>query len=419
MRWNYESKGERRMYREELIEISKELLKCERPYGFGRTWINIPDQLRKRMQDLPPIKEIIEGSVNLGTASRSIGVDVVGELLVIGALNNSIERTVDSLIEYAGQDYTHCVQVLMLRGIKVVRSVELLDGVFIAKPEDVPSLPLIRHLNNYRMRLHGGNFDKMSPFNDYQSDDPPDSVIYKVVEAKPKSFPVDFDFQKWKLDANLNVGAVSNLLPLIFPEVSIRHSYYSGALKNTFLESLDPGAWSSSGWADLGVESREATDEDLEAFRDILTKYLALDDKRRSKLDVPLHRLREAARHRNPVDRAIDLGVALEALLLDDQSEQVQLALQFRLRGAWLLGKDLDERKKLYKLLKDIYSYRSSAAHTGKLTKGIKGYEHACGRLAEGIKLCADAIEAVINVGDIHWEDLLLGINAGGIGLKV
>ncbi|PVZ59281.1 hypothetical protein C9422_10075 [Pseudomonas sp. B1(2018)] len=403
------------MYRQELIEISNELFRCERPFRHGKVSINVPDHLIKKMQDLPPIKEIIKNSVNLGTASRSVGVSVVAELLVIGALNNGIEKTVDSLIDYVSQDYTPCVQVLMLRGIKVVRSVELFDGVFIAKPEDVPSLPLIRHLNDYKLRLHTGNFGVMSPFNDYQSDDPPDSVIYKVINAKPKFFPFDADLNKFEVEAKkyFIVGTISNLLPLIFPENSIRHSYYSGALRNSFLESLDLCSWSSSGWADLGVGSREATDEDLESFRNILSKYLALSDDRRSKLDVPLHRLREAARHHNPVDRAIDLGVALEALLLRDQPDQTQLALQFRLRGSWLLGKDLDERKKIYKLLRDVYTYRSTAAHTGKLTSKIKEHEYACGRLTEGLKLCADAIKAVINAGNINWEDLLLGMDNG------
>lgn len=404
------------MYRQELIEVSNELLKCERPSWQGKVWINIPDHLRKIMQDLPPIKEIIENSVNLGTASRSIGVSDIAELLVIGAQNNGIEKTVDSLIDYVSQDYTPCIQVLMLRGIKVAGSVELHDGVFISKPEDVPSLPLVRHLNDYKFRLHTGNMGAMSPFNDYQSDDPPDSVIYKVVNAKPKFFPFNIDLNKFEIEAKkyFIVGTISNLLPLIFPEVSIRHSYYAGTLKDSFLESLALSSWSSSGWADLGVESREATDETLEVFRDILSKYLALSDDQRSKLDVPLHRLREAARHRNPVDRAIDLGVAFEALLLRDQPDQTQLALQFRLRGSWLLGKDLEERKKIYKLLRDVYAYRSTAAHTGKLTAKIKDHEYACERLAEGLKLCADAIKAVINTRDINWENLLLGMDGGG-----
>lgn len=159
----------------------------------------------------------------------------------------------------------------------------------------------------------------------------------------------------------------------------------------------------------IGVDCREATNEDLEAFRAIVNKYLELNDGQRSKLDVPLHRLREAARHNSAIDRAIDLGVALESLLLSEQKDPIKLSLQFRLRGAWLLGQNPEERKAICKQLKEIYNYRSSAVHSGRLTVKPKDYEYATEKLVDGLKLCANAIKAVINEIDINWDDLLLG----------
>ena len=43
--------------------------------------------------------------------------------------------------------------------------------------------------------------------------------------------------------------------------------------------------------------------------------------------------------------------------------------LSFRLRAAWFLGKDKDDRKRLLAVLKKIYDYRSTIVHGGELKK--------------------------------------------------
>ena len=133
----------------------------------------------------------------------------------------------------------------------------------------------------------------------------------------------------------------------------------------------------------------------------------------REKLEVPIHRLNEAVRHDSLVDRAIDLGVAMESLLLAELDDTAQISLTLRLRGAWLLGRDFGERKVIYSLLRDLYNCRSSAAHSGKLSKRPKDAARAESALKEGLPLCARAIKEVILRGgeltSIFWEELLLG----------
>lgn len=402
------------MYRQELSELSYALLRYEHE-AINKNikhMCNVPERLWLTMESMPPIKDLLGKMINFGNSARSLGVRDIAELLVVGSLRNGVDATVDSLIEYVAMDCTPTIQVLLLRGVKVEEAYELCDGVFIAKPEDVPSRALSEFLLEYPRKFDRDDFmDARTPFSDYQSDDPPDSVIFQLVDAKPKYYPMNPDLKQMEADAKSYslVGKVSSLLPLMFPEISIRYSFYSAPLGDSFLEALAPSAWSSSGWSDIGVGCHEATNEDLKSFRDILSKYLKLTDSQRSKLDVPLHRLSEAARHHSAVDKAIDLGVALESLLLSDQPEQIQLSLQFRLRGAWLLGKDLESRKSVYQHLRDIYNYRSSAAHSGKLTKKVKDFDRARESLIGGLQLCADAIKAVIEEGEINWDDLLLG----------
>ena len=66
-------------------------------------------------------------------------------------------------------------------------------------------------------------------------------------------------------------------------------------------------------------------------------------------------------------DISIDLGIALEALLLHEQNKKNRGELRFRLglRGAWLVGSDGNERAEILKLLREVYDLRSIAVHSG------------------------------------------------------
>jgi hypothetical protein len=77
-----------------------------------------------------------------------------------------------------------------------------------------------------------------------------------------------------------------------------------------------------------------------------------------------LFRFAQAKGRVNDGDRALDIGIALEMLLLNE-SHRDQLSLQFRLRGSWLIGEDNAERKAIHDDLKHIYELRSQLAHNG------------------------------------------------------
>lgn len=84
-------------------------------------------------------------------------------------------------------------------------------------------------------------------------------------------------------------------------------------------------------------------------------------------LKVPLDRLNRGLAAPSAVDCAIDIGVSLEALLLQDLQPNDQISLAFRLRGAWLLGTSPSERTALAQDFNAIYSCRSTAVHSGRL----------------------------------------------------
>lgn len=143
-----------------------------------------------------------------------------------------------------------------------------------------------------------------------------------------------------------------------------------------------------------------------------------LDQKTRSELRVPLDRLNQSRRHHNETEKAIDLGIALEALLLNDRERDDSIALPFRLRGAWLLGQGSTprERKELLDIFNDLYDCRSKAVHKGTLKSGSAKYKSGktpIEILNIGDELCVKIIEAIITNGGFHnsneWNELLMG----------
>lgn len=89
-------------------------------------------------------------------------------------------------------------------------------------------------------------------------------------------------------------------------------------------------------------------------------------------LQLSIARLARSRGHMNPVDRAIDLGIAIESTLLHNErgnGAKGELRYKIGTRGAWLLGETPEERRAVFRALRDAYDARSGAVHSGRLGK--------------------------------------------------
>ena len=145
--------------------------------------------------------------------------------------------------------------------------------------------------------------------------------------------------------------------------------YYS----TTYVDPTTPlgpfgGAGGSSSIHDvLSLRSAKLKSEAKSTIESLLAKYRQFNDAEKMRIQRILYRLSQAKRREQIEDKILDLGVALEMLLLYDHPDNNQLALTFRLRGSWLTGQSAEDRVEKYQLLKEIYSYRSQVAHSGIL----------------------------------------------------
>jgi Apea-like HEPN len=104
-------------------------------------------------------------------------------------------------------------------------------------------------------------------------------------------------------------------------------------------------------------------------FADLLAKFQGLSPKVQERFQRAIQRLAQAKGRLNLSDKALDLGIALEMLLLgsEHKGQEVpgQLRLHFRIRGSWLVGRTVPERHDLFQRLGKIYDLRSQVAHNG------------------------------------------------------
>ena len=159
------------------------------------------------------------------------------------------------------------------------------------------------------------------------------------------------------------------------------------------------------------IEVGEAQIEEAKCLYHIL---INLDAKVRERLRIPIDRSIKSKIDRDPVDKMIDLGIALEALYLSDIHEE--LTFRLRVRAAWYLGKDKEHRKELLKQFRDIYSCRSSAVHNGKLDDMARFGEESIPP-SDFIKrtqdLCRESIIKMLNdkrfPDSDYWDSLIVG----------
>ncbi len=164
--------------------------------------------------------------------------------------------------------------------------------------------------------------------------------------------------------------------------------------------------------------STEAGKVEINEAKRLYNILINLDSSVREKLLISINRWIQSKTDENNTDKMIDLGIAFESLYLSGIGETTELSFRFRLHAAWHLGKDKEHRKALMTEFREIYDWRSSVVHTGKLPKKKvsknkrKPYteEEVVGFLKRAQDLCRQSIMKILEEGQFpNWNDLILG----------
>ncbi len=169
----------------------------------------------------------------------------------------------------------------------------------------------------------------------------------------------------------------------------------------------------------IPVEPQEYAYREIE---ELVRRFQTLDAAMRKRLRTPLSRLNQSRRnveHHTVEDAAIDLGIALEAMLTFDRDHNAPISYLLRLRGALLLGGDTNKRKQTFQVLRDAYDVRSKVVHNGMIAdlrevaesqQARKNLDDARAHVRAGQALCSELAARLIEAGSFpDWDSLLLG----------
>jgi Apea-like HEPN len=172
------------------------------------------------------------------------------------------------------------------------------------------------------------------------------------------------------------------------------------------------------GWDGQEIEhifhfKANAENFDESSARSIVEGFLKLSDADRKKLYVPLSRLNRALRENDHSDKALDLGIALESLVGDDQP--LDLSYKVRQRGTFFLEGTPDEKRYTFERLRKLYDLRSTVAHGKSLDSAFtfNGRKTPTDQfLQECCIICGRLIRKFIKSGLVSkWDELLLGLS--------
>ena len=162
------------------------------------------------------------------------------------------------------------------------------------------------------------------------------------------------------------------------------------------------------------IQYREVSDSELEKAKLLYKRLMEIPQTTRDDLRVPLDRWTKSNGQRDPADRMIDLGIALESLYLNDMSNQGELGFRLAIRASWHLGKDQAHRAQLMKDFRKVYDWRSRAVHSGNLeAKKDKAASDPTKRdefIKHAQELCSESIKKIIGEGNVpDWNAIVLG----------
>ena len=123
-------------------------------------------------------------------------------------------------------------------------------------------------------------------------------------------------------------------------------------------------------------------------------------------LRIAIDRIAKARLLGDPINAAIDLGMAMEVLLMQgEESPEREINYKISLRAGLLLGSTPFQRREKKKAASELYSARSYAAHTGQLIKLKQPFD-----VLAADEFVGDIARAVLAIGTFpDWLDLTFG----------
>ena len=349
----------------------------------------------------PCIKNLQNKMISNGCGAYTFDIKKLA-MWFLWAANKHGQKNAEQLLnEFLNSDHIPVINTLWVLGIEVKQSIQLGNGYGIIPTSEMPDsrdkeLYMTFDMHNAARGLHN----------------PKAAIVYKCNVVKTRSgdeqFSRDKDKDFWNSSKRLKeIAFLLNALDGISCIPCYATSYVD--------RDMPLGLFGASGggyniYDVLGYKNSELSLNAKDEIESLMEAFGKLSDMDKNRLLRVLSRLSQSKRRSQIEDKLLDLGIALEMVLLGDNKNSDQLSLSFRLRGSWLLESDPKSRKTAYCLLRDIYKYRSQVAHSGILcANNIEKIKKVREKFPEYRALAEKIVRIIILNGKPDWTNLILG----------
>jgi hypothetical protein len=323
----------------------------------------------------------------------------------VWAINEFGEETAHhNLNHYLDSNEVPVLSTLWVLGIEVEETIELTHGLKIVPASQMPDSREKEHYLKYDFHILG-----------HQHPKPKSAIVFETTvrrdfdseEDPALGFEQDkkfWDSSKLLYETSLALNVIENVSCIPYFATSYT------------LPTLPIGLFGGSGGGFslhdvIGHSTSKISAEQAEEINKVLDSFFALNESEKKRFHRILSRLSQSKRRHQIEDKLLDLGIALEMALLEDNSNNQQLSLSFRLRGAWLIAEGAEQRAEVYRQLRMIYDYRSQVAHSGVLCGNDAEKINAVSeKYPEFCNLAEKILHKLICKGKPEWSKLLLGV---------
>lgn len=342
------------------------------------------------------------------SSGSGLPAEHLGRMLVARARHEEAAEVLHSFFALVESNVVELSEVHVLWGLRPAKPVSLPEGLQLVALEDAPPSLLRDRYLCVPERLD-------APLADHPAVVPrPGAALVRRLEHGPVFLPAP-EFGRHSASREAATEEMLDVVRILTallrrPVFPLAHGYV--------LDEATP-LWLGGGWGGQSIygsfqAAHEPEDLDSDRLTSGVAAYLGSNEALRSGLRTALERLRAAYIHPWFHERAMDLGIALEATLFagDRSSYTGELAYRFKIRGTLLLGGDASERRRTAELLSQIYKLRSRVAHGGRSPHGNNAEQTV---ISKSLELCCRLVEAMVMRGSVpDWDGIAMGWDVAG-----
>ncbi len=337
----------------------------------------------------------------MGGALRPLEPTSLSAALIVAHVEGTAPDTaVMRLREVVAANSADGFIVQRLDGIEVPERIVVDDNTAIVPQHEIPKR---------RDRVPFVGSDAFGPFTD------PTAAIIRKVTVTPLFEPVDAPYARgWRTDALDDMRDVEHAIAVATSGAAMGLET-TGTFMDSVLDAF-PGDGSSYFVKARGrfhAPPAPLTGDDARVAVGIIRKFRRHGSSASSIIDILADRIVGARRGATTADKALDLGIALESLLMSGKNDSGEITYKMQTRAAWLLGTDHNSRLLVLDWLRAIYRLRSRVAHGAAPPDSITVGDRTVPvseALDLGTRICSAVALSVFQTGPSpDWDRIVLG----------